>query len=81
MKHISEVWNLLEKCKTEEELDEAIGEIPNKFGVFTYERKNKNTVTVTQDYYDKNLDEYMWDKVDIDIPEVEEDKEQNVLED
>ena len=25
MKHISEVWDLLEKCKTEEELKEAIG--------------------------------------------------------
>ena len=75
MKHISEVQDLLESCKTEEELEDAIGEIPNKFGIFTYERKNKDTITVTQDYYDKNLDEYMWDKVDIDIPEVEEDEE------
>ena len=34
MKHISEVWDLFAKCKTEEELEEAVGEIPSKFGLF-----------------------------------------------
>lgn len=74
MKHILEVWALLNKCETEDELDDAIGEIPNKFGVFTWERKNKDTVTVTQEYYDDGLEKYMWDKIDIDIPEIEEDE-------
>lgn len=72
MKHIREVWALFEKCTTEDELENAIGEIPNKFGIFTWKRKNKDTVTVTQDYYDKELDEYMWESVDIDIPEIKE---------
>lgn len=69
MKHISEVWDLLEKCKTEKELEEAIGEIPNKFGIFTYERTDEDTITVTNDYYDKSLDDYFYEKVDLDIPQ------------
>ena len=69
MKHISEVWNSLKKCTTEEELESTIGEIPNKFGIFTWKRKNKDTITVTQDYYDEELDEYMWGYKDINIPE------------
>lgn len=73
MKHISEVWDLLEKCKTEEELKEAIGEIPNKFGSFSYERTDEDTITVTNTYYDKSLEDYYEDEVDLDIPEIEED--------
>ena len=69
MKHISEVWALLEKCKTEEELEDAIGKIPNKFGIFTYERTDEDTITVTNDYYDKSLDDYFYEEVDLDIPQ------------
>ena len=69
MKHISEVWALLEKCKTEEELEEAIGEIPNKFGNFSYERIDEDTVRVTNFYYDEGMDDCYEDEVDFDIPQ------------
>ena len=69
MKHISEVWDLLEKCKTEEELEEAIGEIPNKFGMFYVDRKSSSTVTVINTYYDEQLQDYFQERVDFDIPQ------------
>lgn len=75
MKHISEVWALFEKCKTEKELEETIGEIPNKFGAFSYERIDKDTIRVTNFYYDKSLEDHYEDKVDFDIPEIKENEE------
>ena len=75
MKHISEVWDLFESCQTEDELEDAIGEIPSKFGLFYIDRKDSDTVTVTNTYYDEQLQDYFQERVDFDIPEIEKNKE------
>lgn len=72
MKHISEVWELLGNCKTEEELEDAIGEIPSKFGLFYIDRKDGDTVTVTNTYYDEQLQDYFQERVDFDISQKDE---------
>lgn len=62
MVHINDVWEFLDNYNTEEELEEAFGEIPSKFGSFDI--VNKNTYEedgyfeVCNSYWDNNLYDY-----------------------
>lgn len=69
-KHIDEIVEATENCKTEEELEKLFGEIPNKFGTFYFERQDEETVTVYNNYYDSQTEDYVEDSWDVDIPEI-----------
>lgn len=73
-KHINEIIEATEKCKTEKELEKLFEEIPNKFGTFHFERQNKDTVRVYNNYYDEQMDDYVEDDWDVDIPEIKKEK-------
>jgi hypothetical protein len=65
MKHISEVWEFLDQFHTKEDLEEAFGEIPNKFGSFeivndkTYEEDGY--FEICNSYWDDNVGGYDYD--------------------
>lgn len=64
-KHIDDCWNYLDQFKTEEELEEAFGEIPSKFGSFdivnigTYEEDG--CFEICNSYWDKEVGDYDYD--------------------
>ena len=65
MKHINDVWNFLDQYHTVEELEEAFGEIPSKFGSFDI--INKRTVEedgfieICNSYWDIEMLDYEYD--------------------
>lgn len=64
--HINDVWSYLEDSIDEEDLKRRIGDIPSKFGSFTYEIINDgDTARVTNDY--EEYGDYQSDVVDIDF--------------
>jgi len=71
MKHISEVWNYLDQFHTIDELEEAFGEIPNKFGSFeitnlkTYEEDG--CFEICNSYWDEQLGDYEYDYHCVDL--------------
>ena len=73
MKHISDVWKFLEQFHTEESLEKAFGEIPNKFGIFdiinhkTY--KEDGFFEICNSYFDENVGDYDYVYHTIDVEE------------
>ena len=69
--HVNDVWNYLDQFKDPDELEEAFGEIPNKFGSF--EIINKDTykedkcIEIENQYYDKALGEFETDYHTVDL--------------
>lgn len=70
--HIEDVWEFLDQFHTEEELEEAFGEIPNKFGSFdivnrdTYEEEG--LIEICNSYWNKNIGDYDYDYHCIEVP-------------
>lgn len=70
-KHINDVWEYLDQFKTVDELEEAFGEIPSKFGSFDI--TNKDTIKedgwieVCNSYWDGNIGEYEYDYHTIEV--------------
>lgn len=76
MKHISEVWNYLREAKTKDELEERIGDIPNKFGDWDIEKTEDGRCRVINYYYDELCENWDEDCEDLDIMfEEEEDND------
>ena len=69
--HIDDVWEALDACNTLEEVENVIDEIPSKFGLFTAEQIDDNTVRVTNNYSEWG-DDSQSETVDISINELEE---------
>lgn len=73
MKHINDVWEFLDQYHTVEELEEAFGEIPSKFGAF--EITNKSTceedgfVEICNSYWDIEMLDYEYDYHTIELEE------------
>ena len=64
--HINDVWSYLEDSENEEDLKKRIGDIPSKFGSFTYEIINDGeTARITNEYEEHG--DYQSDVVDIDF--------------
>lgn len=65
VEHINEVWEYLDQFKTPEELEEAFGEIPSKFGSF--EVVNPNTykedgqIEICNSYWNTQYMDYDYD--------------------
>lgn len=63
--HIDEIWDYLDQFKTKEELEEAFGDIPSKFGSFeivnwkTY--KEEGYFELCNSYWDKNTNDFDYD--------------------
>ena len=63
--HISEVWDFLDNFKTPDEMEEAFGEIPRKFGSFditntsTYQKEG--FIEICNSYFDENVGDYDYD--------------------
>jgi len=64
-KHINDCWDYLDQFKTKDELEEAFGEIPSKFGSFdivninTY--KEDGCFEICNSYWDKDVGDYDYD--------------------
>lgn len=58
--HINDVEEFLQQSKGLKDLENRLGEIPNKFGDFEIIEvdKENNFITVRNIYYDKNLQSY-----------------------
>lgn len=73
MKHINDVWNFLDQYHTVEELEEAFGEIPSKFGSFditnrtTY--KEEGFIEICNSYWDIEMLDYEYDYHTIELEE------------
>lgn len=61
-KHINDVWEYLDQFKTVEELEEAFGEIPSKFGGFDIINYNTieedERIEICNSYWDNNMGSY-----------------------
>lgn len=70
-KHIHDCWEFFDQFQTVEELEEAFGEIPSKFGSFeivntkTYEEDG--FFEICNSYWDENLGGYEYDYHCVDI--------------
>lgn len=62
MKHINDVWEYLDQFKTVEELEEAFGEVPSKFGGFDIVNRNTieedKCIEICNSYWDDNMGSY-----------------------
>lgn len=71
-KHINDVWNYLDQFKTVGEVQEAIGEIPNKFGGFDimneYTVEEDGFIEVCNSYWDIHYNDYDYCYHTIDLP-------------
>ena len=56
-KHIDEIWEALEKCKTAEEVYDILENIPNKFGTWWADVVSMNELEVTNQWWDKNQED------------------------
>ena len=56
--NINEVWAALRNCKSATELGTMIGNIPNKFGKWEMVVGENNKVTITNSYFDGQLDDW-----------------------
>ena len=64
--HINDVWEYLEQSRNEEDLKDRIGDIPRKFGTFTYEiSEDGKSATITNSY--EEYGDIQSDDVDIDF--------------
>ena len=64
--HINDVWEYLEQSRNEEDLKNRIGDIPRKFGTFTYEiSEDGKSATITNSY--EEYGDIQSDDVDIDF--------------
>ena len=76
-KHIHDCWEFFDQFKTLEELEEAFGEIPSKFGSFevvnisTYEQDG--FFEICNSYWDENCGGYDYEYHCVDI-KVEDDR-------
>lgn len=64
--HIDDVWNELEKCKSVEDMEKLIKNIPNKFGSFDIELSDDGKTAKVTNTYEEN-GEYNEDVVDISL--------------
>lgn len=64
--HIDDVWNELEKCKSVEDMENLIKNIPNKFGSFDIELSDDGKTAKVTNTYEENGD-YNEDVVDINL--------------
>ena len=74
--HIDDCWAAIRACKTIEEVNEILAEIPHGFGEWWVDVVYLNGVPcyeVTNHYYDKLFDDYFTDEEILDIPVNEED--------
>lgn len=64
-KHINDIWNYLDQFKTIDEIEEAFGELPSKFGSFDIINKDTikedERIEICNSYWDDNLGGYEYD--------------------
>ncbi len=60
--HIRDCWKALEYCKTRDEMIEVIATFPHWSGTWSVSPEDEGYVTVTNDWYDANLDDYFVDE-------------------
>lgn len=70
-KHINDVWEYLDQFKTVDELEEAFGEIPSKFGSFDIINKSTieedGRIEICNSYWDDNVGDYEYDYHTIEV--------------
>ena len=75
--HVGEIWDTLEQCETEEEIEDVITSIPLKFGRWFCEQTDEDDEVlefeVTNEWWDDNQQDLMTEKQRLEIkkPEVE----------
>ena len=57
--HVNEIWDVLEQCETEEEIDEILEEVSNKFGTWFSDRIDVGVIEVTNQWWDDNQQDMM----------------------
>lgn len=69
-KHISEIKEKFQGCKTLDEINDVIRTIPGIFGRFGVELERRNgqrIAVITNVYYDSNLDDYNDDVIEVEL--------------
>jgi hypothetical protein len=74
--HIRDCWSAIQACKTIDEVNEVLDDIPRGFGEWWVDVVYPDGIPcyeVTNHYYDGQLDDYFTDSEELDIPVAEED--------
>ena len=74
--HIRDCWEAINACKTIDEVNEVLDNIPRKFGewwVDVVHSENGSCYEVTNHYYDEQYCDFYTDTEEIDVPVSEED--------
>jgi hypothetical protein len=75
MDHIDLVWERVEACKTKDEVTRVLNLAPGMFGDFSVEFLDRDSgFTVTNTYFDGQLNDYYEEDKDFDYPEDWEDE-------
>ena len=56
-KHVDEIWEALEKCKTAEDVYDIVDYVPQKFGTWWADVVGENQLEVTNQWWDKNQED------------------------
>ena len=74
MDHISLVWERVQACRTKDEVTQVLNLAPRMFGDFLVAFSDKDSgFTVTNTYFDGQLNDYYEEDMDFDYPEDWED--------
>ena len=57
--HINDIWDTLEQCETEEEIEDVLDEIPRKFGTWFCDKIDVGVIEVTNQWWDDNQQDMM----------------------
>lgn len=78
-KHVDEIWEALEECKTAEEVYDILDNIPAKFGTWWADVVGEGELEVTNQWWDENQEDMMTENQTFEINlEGEEDEDREV---
>lgn len=58
-KHVNDIWDALAECETVEQVYDILDNIPAKFGAWVADVVGEGELEVTNQWWDKNLEDTM----------------------
>ena len=76
-KHVDEIWEALEECKTAEEVYDILDNIPAKFGTWWADVVGEGELEVTNQWWDANQEDMMTESQTFEVDLESDDPEAN----
>lgn len=76
-KHVDDIWEALDECKTAEEVYDILDNIPAKFGTWWADVAGENQLEVTNQWWDKNQEDMIVESQTLEINLEDEEDDDN----